>query len=131
MRKDQERALTAFKWAQSAVDVKEIEGYETAVQTFAATLIRSGLAVAVSVLQRDAGTGKDSGPGKESRRLLVDLAFRYSPAEGQPVGADAWPAAMRAEPDTATYMMRTREMVAFLTWLRRACRAVQPKMAQL
>jgi hypothetical protein len=119
MRKDQRRALDAFEWAQTAVEQRDIEQFEIAVQTFAAVLLRSGLAVAVSVLQRDARNG--GGPA----RLQAQLATRF-PCGG---AGQSWPDAVRALA-TADYMLLTRELVAFLTWLRRACRAVQPRRAQ-
>ena len=116
IRKDQQRALDAFAWAQVATEEGAIEGFETTVQTFAAALLRSGLAVAVSVLQRDERTGVGA------RRLMGHLRARFP----RGTRGQSWPDAVRAL-DTPGYMLLTRDLVAFLTWLRRACRAVQPR----
>lgn len=109
MRKDQERALWAYERAHAASDY--LDDYKIAVQTFAATLHRSGLAVAVSVLERN-----QSRPGYRS--LLNDIAARL------PLNGGDWPSAVRALDDVSTYMATTREVLACATWLRRACRAL-------
>lgn len=120
MRKDQERALWAYECAHVARESNALDDYEIAVQTFAATLHRSGLAVAVSVLERN-----KSRRGYES--LLNDIAARL-PLHGgdQPPGAEAddWPSAVRKLDDVSKYMVTTREVLACATWLRRACRAL-------
>ena len=118
MRKDQERALWAYERARYARNANKLDDYEIAVQAFAATLHRSGLAVAVSVLERNkARSGYKS--------LLTDIAGRL-PLHGgndQP-NADRWPSAVRALDDVSKYMVTTREVLACATWLRRACRAL-------
>jgi hypothetical protein len=117
-RKDQERAICAYEWAKAAGS--NIKDYENAVQTFAAITLRSGLAVAVSVLERDA---KRDAP----KLLLKDLAAQSFP--GLPTGKAAdwagWPARVRAISSLDDYMLATREVLALATWLRRACRAVR------
>lgn len=113
-RKDQERAIWAYECAKAAGDgVKE---YEITVQTFAATVLRSGLAVAVSVLQRDA---QRPGP----KRLMADLAA--NPVPGIPEGPNGWPERVRNIQALDDYMLASRELLALITWLRRACRAVR------
>ena len=115
IRRDQQRALDAYKCAEKAKKCGYLGEYETAVQTFAASLLRGGLAVAVSVLER----GKARAAIKQ---LLTDLAHyrqRNPPAER----AEKWPGIIRALPDTSQYMRTTREFIALTAWLQRACRA--------
>jgi hypothetical protein len=113
VRKDQERALDAYRWAKQAADLKD---YEIAVQSFAASLLRGGLAVAVSVLER---SKKRSG----FAHLLTRLAAY--PAPGILLGpAEDWPERVRGIADTTSYMQATREFIALAAWLRRACRAL-------
>lgn len=114
MRKDQERALTAYRWAEAAKE--KLPEYEIAVQSFAGALLRSGFAAAVSGIER-------SKERDGFKLLLGDLASR--PLPGIPrVSAEHWPASVRALDDITLYMQATRELVAFLGWLRRACRAL-------
>src|SRR5690242_19906471 len=72
LRKDQERALTAYSWAEAAKLGAKLEEYETAVQSFAAALLRSGLAAAVAVLER-------SKEREGFKLLLNNLASRPLP----------------------------------------------------
>ena len=119
MRKDQERALWAYERARARADHDgaALDEYESAVQAFAATLHRSGLAVAVSVLERN-----KSRSGYQS--LLTDISARLPlhEADEPPRGYD-WPSEIRALNDVSKYMFMTREVLACVTWLRRACRA--------
>lgn len=119
-RKDQERALTAYAWAEAAKTAGLLEKYEIAVQGFAAALLRSGFAAAVSVAERNAGHGG-------YKQLLDNLASYSLP--GLPVAAAAeWPGKVRGElKDVGLYMQATRELIALLAWLRRACRALGEK----
>lgn len=117
LRKDQIRALTAFKWAESAKAGGHLDPYTTAVQTFAASLLRGGLAVAVSVLERDKTRAG-------SKHLLHDLAL-YLQSNPPSDRIDQWPGVIRGMPDTGQYMRATREFIALLTWLQRACRALK------
>lgn len=114
MRKDQQRALRAYEWANAAKDV--LGEYEIAVQSFAAALLRSGFAAAVSVLERN----KDR---SGYQRLLCNLACWPLPGIETKLSAE-WPAQVRALTDVNQYMRATRELVLLLNWLRRACRAL-------
>ena len=116
LRKDQARALDAYKWAEEAKARDALEDYEIAVQSFAAVLLRSGLAAAVSVLER-------SKERDGFKLLLSNLASRPLPGIPQ-IPAEEWPPRVRALADASLYMQATRELVAFLGWLRRACRAL-------
>ena len=117
MHKDQERALWAYERAHAAREDHTLDEYETAVQAFAATLHRSGLAVAVSVLERNR-----SRSGYQS--LLTDIAAQLPLHDGGEPPGDDWPSAVRALDDVSRYMIMTREVLACATWLRRACRAL-------
>jgi hypothetical protein len=121
LRKDQQRALTAYSWAEAAKGDGKLEEYEIAVQTFAAALLRSGFAAAVSVLERSADRNG-------FKLLLSNLASRPLPGIPQ-VSAEEWPAKVRALADVSLYMQATRELIAVLGWLRRACRAVATESA--
>jgi hypothetical protein len=115
-RKDQDRALKAYEWANAAKTCKCLDDYETAVQGFAAALLRSGFAVAASTLERDRQ--------RKAQALLIEhLASWQLP--GIPVSSEKWPAEVRKISDVSQYMQASRELVALLGWLRRACRAVQ------
>ena len=118
LRKDQGRALDAYRWAEGAKKVGHLKEFEIAVQSFAASLLRSGLAVAAAVLERDRKR-----PAVE--RLLGNLASHMVPGiDSRQVTGTSWPASVRAIADTSHYMLATREYIALTTWLRRACRAL-------
>ena len=115
LRRDQQRALRAYEWASAATDV--LGEYEIAVQSFAAALLRSGFAAAVSVLERS-----KERPG--FHRLLDDLSgWPLAGIEKKP--SAEWPAQVRALADITQYMHATRELILLLSWLRRACRALR------
>lgn len=115
LRKDQARALNAYAWAQRAKETSHLPDYEIAVQSFTAALLQSGLAVAVAVLER-------SQDREGFKQLLAHLAGH--PAPGLSPSATApWPDRVR-KLDLPHYMQATRELIALLAWLRRACRAL-------
>jgi hypothetical protein len=123
LRKDQKRALKAYEWVSAAANAepaapqeKPLKQYEIAVQSFAAALLRSGFAAAVSLLERN----KDR---SGYRRLLENLAdWRLPGIDAQ--SSAGWPDKVRAIPDVTQYMLATRELILLLNWLRRACRAL-------
>lgn len=110
LRKDQQRAIWAYEKAQEAAKARVLREYQIAVQTFAATTLRNGLAVAISVLQRDAQRAAPA-------LLLAHLAQRNGST------AATWPSQVRGITVLSDYMLVTRESIALATWLRRACRA--------
>jgi hypothetical protein len=87
------------------------------VQSFAAALLRSGFAAAVSILERSAER-------KAFAMLLGHLATWPLPGKLAEGPAKEWPSRVRGLADISEYMQATRELVALLGWLRRACRAV-------
>lgn len=108
--------ILAYGWAKAAVTAGVLDEYEIAVQNFAASLLRSGLAVAVSVVER-------SRERAGFKQLLEHLAAY--PIPGFAAGApDKWPQQVREIADTIAYMQATRELVALAAWLKRACRAL-------
>jgi hypothetical protein len=118
MRRDQQRAIWAYRKAAEMRATNLLEDYETAVQSFAAALLRNGLAVAVSILERSADR-------EEYKRLLGHLAGWE--VQGMATCAESeWPGQIRAIADLQLYMQITREFIALASWLRRACRALQP-----
>lgn len=117
LRKDQQRALRAYETAEAARRDGKFDDFEIAVQSFAATLLRSGLAVAASVLERSADR-----PGFEL--LLSDLQTLSLAGLNAKTPGD-WPGAVRGLTDLGRYMQATRELVAYLAWLRRACQAIR------
>jgi CRISPR-associated protein (Cas_Cmr5) len=122
MRKDQMRAIGAYKFVRDEQTAGRLDKYEGAVQTFAATVLRSGLAVAVSVLERNR---EDDGP-KQLLSHLEDPAWGGVP--GIPIQRperESWPSRVRAIENVTDYMLATRELLAIATWLRRACRALK------
>jgi hypothetical protein len=93
-----------------------MDDYEIAVQTFAAALLRTGFAAAVSVLERNRERAAFA-------LLLAQLAGRGLPGI-DPAPPPAWPARVRGLVDVGHYMQATRELTLLLAWLRRACRAL-------
>ncbi|MGE4046211.1 MAG: type III-B CRISPR module-associated protein Cmr5 [Acetobacteraceae bacterium] len=115
LRKDQQRALDAYAYAKAAQESESLEEYQIAVQSFAATLLRSGLAAAVSTLER-------SVKERNGFQLLLHALAKADNAS-DPTG---WPAKIRSLP-LEQYILTTRELIALLVWMRRACRALDGK----
>ena len=82
-------------------------------------LLRSGLEVAVSVVERSVQ--------RVGFKFLRDHLAHYA-LPGVPAaesGQEAqWPGRVRDLADVRAYMQATREMIALFAWLRRACRAL-------
>ena len=92
-----------------------LSGRSASSRGVAANLLRGGLAVAVSVLER-------SGDRAGVKQLLSDLACYQHPNE--PDRPKKWPGIIREMADTGHYMRTTREFIALTAWLQRACRAL-------
>jgi CRISPR/Cas system CMR-associated protein Cmr5 small subunit len=126
LRKDQELALWAYQKTESVKNsgANNLQDYEIAIQTFAAVLLRNGLEVAASVIERNLEYDERQRPRPNAYwSLLTHLAEKALP--GIAVGAPAqWPGNVRNLADVGKYMVATREIRARITWLRRACRAI-------
>jgi len=111
--RDQERALYAYRQVAS-VRSSDRDDYETALQTFSGTLVRSGLAAAMAALER---IRKRHG----SQALLRHLAGASIPRlEG--TAADQLAGRVRGL-DVDAYMLATREILRLTAWFRRAAQA--------
>lgn len=116
-------ALRHQRWARHAYgavgDVAEGQrnDYRIVVNGLGATILRLGLASAMAELERQ---------GKRGKPVLCHLAGAgFSGLEG--VTGDQLPARVRAM-DIDAYVIVSREMLQFVTWLRRA---VQATMGEL
>lgn len=111
--RDQERALYAYQQVASVLDAHR-DDYETALQTFSGTLVRSGLAAAMAALER---IRKRNG----TQALLQHLAGASIPGlEG--TAADQLAGRVRGL-DVDAYMLATREILRLTVWFRRAAQA--------
>lgn len=113
VRRDQHRAVYAY---QRVADVPKADrdDYEIALQTFAGTLVRSGLAAAIAALER-------------IRKRQGTEAFLKHLAEAKIPGLEAtkWDelgGRVRAL-DLDRYMLATREILRLTAWFRRAVQA--------
>jgi CRISPR/Cas system CMR-associated protein Cmr5 small subunit len=107
--RDQKRALLAYRCVEGVTDDRD--GYKIAVNDLGANILRSGLAAAMAALERRDGPGK--------ALLLQHLASAGIPALS---GATNLPKRV-CELPVEKYMIATREMLAFVTWLKRAVQA--------
>lgn len=105
--RDQERA--AFAWRCLGGLTGDRKKYTTAVQTFAGTLRRGGLAVAVATLDRL--------EARELKQHLCEARIAGFPPRAEQLAATVF--AM----DAAAYMIATREAIAVAVWLKRAAEA--------
>ncbi|MCL6607021.1 MAG: type III-B CRISPR module-associated protein Cmr5 [Geminicoccaceae bacterium] len=109
--RDQERARFAYERV-AAVPPAERDDYENAVLGLGADILRVGLVAALAAVQR---------LEKRGARLLDDLAAAKIPgleaADGKALVAKA------RTLDADRYMIATRETLAVVSWLRRACQA--------
>jgi CRISPR-associated protein Cmr5 len=109
--RDQERARFAYERV-AAVPQAERDDYENAVLGLGADILRVGLLAALAAVQR---------LEKRGERLLDDLAAAKIPGLGAKDGAQLVERAR--ELDVDGYMIATRETLALVSWLRRACQA--------
>lgn len=108
---DQQRALHAYKCV-GAVKQSEQKDYRNAVNGLGATILRSGLAAAMALLER---------LGDRGERLLEDLAGAKVPGLEGAAKHDL-PNRVRAL-GVAAYMTATRETLETAAWLKRAAQA--------
>jgi len=109
--RDQERARFAYERV-AAVPQAERDDYENAVLGLGADILRVGLLAALAAVQR---------LEKRGERLLDDLAAAKIPGLGAKDGAQLVERARKLDVDG--YMIATRETLAVVSWLRRACQA--------
>lgn len=108
LHRDQIRAARAYKQV-TALGPDKLTDYAIAVQTFAGTVRRSGLAVAVATLDR-----------LGANDLKLHLCASDIPGfPGQPTALSTTVFGL----DAAAYMIATRETIAVATWLKRAAEA--------
>ena len=109
--RDQERARFAYERV-AAVPQAERDDYENAVLGLGADILRVGLLAALAAVQRLGDRGKP---------LLDDLAKANIPGLEAKDGAQLVERARKLDVDG--YMIATRETLAVVSWLRRACQA--------
>lgn len=109
--RDQARARFAYERA-ALVPSGERKDYQNAVLAFGADILRVGLLAALAAVQR---------LGQRGERLLDDLARAKIPGLEAANGAELVKKARGLDVDA--YMVATRETLAVVGWLRRACQA--------
>ena len=109
--RDQERARFAYERV-AAVEQAKRKDYENAVLGLGADILRVGLLAALAAVQRLGDRGKP---------LLDDLAKANIPGLEAKDGAQLVERARKLDVDG--YMIATRETLALVSWLRRACQA--------
>lgn len=109
--RDQARARFAYARV-AAVPESERKDYENAVLALGADILRVGLLAALAAVQR---------LDKRGERLLADLARAAIPGLSAEDGKSLVEKARNLPVDA--YMIATRETLAVVSWLRRACQA--------
>lgn len=109
--RDQLRARFAYERA-TGVPQGEQKDYQNAVLALGADILRVGLLAALAAVQRLGDRGK---------RLLEDLAAAKIPGLEAKDGQEVVQKARGLDVDD--YMIATRETLAVVAWLRRACQA--------
>lgn len=113
--RDQERARFAYERV-ARVPKSEQKDYQNAVLALGADILRVGLLAALAAVQRLNNAG--------SKQLLDDLGEAKIPGlEGNRGDNGAELARLARALDVDTYMIATRETLAVVAWLRRACQA--------
>lgn len=121
--RDQSRAVHAYQCVQDAFGAEvEREHYKVYVNDLGASILRSGLAVAIARLEHEAlSDGPEPKPRVlAARRLLDDLGHASIPdleCDGRVLGDKV------REFDVGPYMLTTREMLKVATWFKRAVQA--------
>lgn len=109
--RDQTRARFAYERVEAVRDGRD--DYKNAVLTLGADILRSGLIAALAAVQRLNNAA--------SKLLLDDLARAKIPGLEAKDGAELVKKARALDVDA--YMIATRETLAVVAWLRRACQA--------
>lgn len=109
--RDQQRARFAYAKV-AVVPESERKDYENAVLALGADILRVGLLAALAAVQR---------LDKRGERLLADLARADIPGLSAEDGKSLVEKARNLPVDA--YMIATRETLAVVSWLRRACQA--------
>lgn len=129
--RDQERALKAYETVKP-VRGSELEDFKNAVHALGAEILQSGLAAAMSGLERRPDKGM---------QLRKHLAKAGIPGLHQPSAPDSR-AILRAPPDETNlpskvralplddYILATREVLQAVLWLKRAVQAAEVKGAR-
>lgn len=120
--RDQERARRAYE-AIGGVPEGEREDYKIAVHALGAEILESGLAAAMSGLERRKEKG-DLLRGHLAAAGIPKLiqAGTNEPILSEPVSATNLPDKIRAL-DTDAYILATRETLQIVLWLKRAVQA--------
>lgn len=122
LRRDQQRALYAYTKVGEVVADRDVEfkEYKIAVHAIGAEIMRSGLAAAMSELERKQAR-------KAVGKLMTHLAGAGIPGllprngQSEPIG-DELPGQVRAL-HVGAYMLATREMLQVILWFKRAVQA--------
>ncbi len=109
--RDQARARFAYERVAAVRDTDR-KDYQNAVLALGAGILRVGLLAALAEVQRT---------GDRGQRLLDDLAEAGIPGLGARGGAELVRKVRQLDVDA--YMVATRETLAVVAWLRRACQA--------
>lgn len=131
MTRDQKRAQVAYARVQQLVAGESAvrDAYERIVKELGSSIRRSGLVAAMAGLERkrgaeEAGGNHESPDRQAANRVFGDLAMAGLPGLAGCEPAHI-PARIRGLP-VADYMLVTRELLAFVVWLKRAVEALFP-----
>lgn len=123
--REQQRALQAYARVEAAAkEGKELRAdYKPRVNGLGATVLRDGLAAALTFLERE----RERNPA--AKRVLEDLASCLAEARlpelGEGLRGEKLPEKVRGLKLDA-YMLATREVLRLLVWFRRAVQATFP-----
>lgn len=112
MNRDKARAVMAYGH-YAAVPAGSRDKYKIVVNGFCGTMVRGGLASAMSYLER---------LGQAANLFRDHLATALSPMMSGPVNGQNLPSAVRALPDDS-YMLVSREALRVMVWYKRAIQA--------
>lgn len=122
--REQQRALQAYARVEAAAKLgRELRAdYKPRVNGLGATVLRDGLAAALTFLERE-------NKNEAAKRVLDDLAWCLAgarlPELGEGLRGEKLPEQVRGLKLDA-YMLATREVLRLLVWFRRAVQATFP-----